>query len=473
MWIRTKGISSENECILLFQDITEHVETHEKLLVKSLEHETALRDRVNYFARLSHELKTPLNAIMGMSDAILFQNSGAPMTQKVELIKSSAIDLLKILDETLDYAKLQSNEHVLNQKAENIHKLIQKTCNLWEYQALKNGTEISFDIDETIPELIQLDALKLRQCLNNLLSNAIKFTECGTIKLSVRAYRKPNKPDRLAIIVKDNGIGMNEEQKSLVFQAYKQADETISSRFGGTGLGMNITKNLVELMGGKINLKSAPNQGTAFLVLLPLISVENTPDDLSGAVQQSLTEADHKENAIHISSRDAQDSQPSAINNIDKVHKAKNYDPVILKDRVFDLSRMNALIVDDNETNHFVLSSLFEGSIGQIYTAYNGKEALDILKTENIDFVLMDIHMPVMDGIEATIAIRQSQEAWSDIKIIAVTADPQYQQKRMCLNIGMNATLAKPIKFVDLIDTIRQVMTDDSEETPYLLQTAS
>ena len=382
-----------------------------------------------------------------------------------------------MLDETLDHAKLTTDHTTLNLEYIDVRKSIDNVCKLWENQALKKGTILRFKADKNLPDKIQLDEKRIGQCLNNLLSNASKFTEYGYIDVVVKPHHVPNNPDLLAIIVRDNGIGMTDGQQAKIFDAYQQADNTISSRFGGTGLGMSITKDFIELMGGKITVKSEPGKGTIFIILLPLKSEaqKTAPPQILTAQEQPI----QSPSALPIQQeRPKPRSQPQpqqrmvssdkvlTETKIKTVEKTETKQPserlqTVFSDSAIDskaLKKLNILVVDDNETNHIVMSSILENIVGKLYSAYNGQAALDVLSVEHVDIVLMDIHMPVMDGIEATIAIRQNPDLYPDVRIIALTADPQYQQKRLCVNIGMDEAIAKPVKLVDLVETMKKTL---------------
>jgi len=243
--------------------------------------------------------------------------------------------------------------------------------------------------------MIVFDSLRYEQCLNNLISNAIKFTPNGTVKVILTTVVSEDGSARLVLAVKDNGIGMATDQQKQIFDPYTQADTSIARRFGGTGLGMTITKEIIELMGGAVSLRSESGKGSVFVITLP-----------------------------------------------------------------FDINEEDR---DLNNTSSGVLVSL----VGEILTAHDGQQAINILETTEVDLVLMDIHMPVMDGIEATLAIRGRSEPWADIKIIALTADPQYQQKRLCRNIGMDEALAKPVKLVELLEAFDSVLTPENHSQKF------
>jgi len=305
---------------------------------------------------------------------------------------------------------------------------VESVCALWEQKAVENGIDLQCKIDSKVPKSIVFDSHRYEQCLNNLISNAVKFSPGGKIQVVLTTIDSKYR-NSLVAVVKDSGIGMNEAQLANLFEAYTQADKSISGRFGGTGLGMNITKQLIELMGGKISAKSEIGSGTVIALTLPIKSDRRLEEDRRRNTSGKLVD-DMLENAA-----------PPAS----------------------EYAALKMLVVDDNATNHMVVSSLLESLVKTIDVAENGVEAIQALKNadaENAqyDIVLMDIHMPIMDGIEATLAIRGSKEAYTNIPIIALTADPQYQQRRLCKNIGMDDALAKPVKLAELLGAIDRVL---------------
>lgn len=382
--------------------------------------QAALKAKNSFLARLSHEVRTPMNAVIGISDALIHHHPDPNINPKLELIQNSADKILRIVDETLDHSKMEEDKVTLDPTLTNPKKCVETVCRLWEEQAAKNNVKLTYSFDTNLPEEINMDGYRYEQCVNNLISNAVKFSPGGKVHVVLTKVAQKSGVEQLVLAVKDTGIGMTPAQQSQVFEAYTQADKTISSRFGGTGLGMTITKQIVELMGGTIKVKSAEGEGTVFVIATPCGKILKPVQDVSSQnlVSNMLEEAEPKKSA---------------------------------------LSHLRVLVVDDNATNHMVVASLLDSLVGQIVTANDGKEAIDCLETQNFDVVLMDIHMPVMDGIEATLSIRGSDKAYANIPIIALTADPQYQQKRLCMNIGMDEALAKPVKLSEILKAFEAV----------------
>ena len=401
------------------EDVTEQYKIHSELQQAKEKMESALKSKTLFLARISHEIRTPMNAVIGIADALIHHNNNPEITPKLELIQSSAGNILNTLGDTLNHSELESDGFSLDKQLGNPIKVIENACALWTEKATENKTTLHCHIDKNVPDEITFDRYRYEQCINNLLSNAIKFCESGKIEV-FSTLVKTNGIEKLILAVKDSGIGMTKEQQTRIFEPFQQGDRSISRKYGGSGLGMNITKQIIQMMGGSISVKSEIGKGTIFALSLPLET-----------------------------QRDAEKLEPESM-----------FDQLMGKDSQIETpyQKLKILIADDNQTNHIVIKSLLGSMVAEIYTANDGKEVLEVLEVQEIDIVLMDIHMPVMDGIEATIAIRSSNKPWSDIMIIAVTADPQYQQQRLCLNIGMNHAVAKPVKLMDLLEGIDHVL---------------
>ncbi len=404
--------------ICYFTDITTQLRVQDELRAAQERAERALKGKNAFLSRLSHEVRTPMNAVIGMADALLHHHNDPTINPKLTLIQDSAEKIVRLVDETLQHSKLEEEEIELNPREASPAEVVSQACAMWNEQATRAGTTLTCTIKEGVPEHILFDDFRFEQCLNNLLSNAVKFTEGGRVDVVLAASGGVNSR-QLVLAVRDTGIGMDSEQLKQVFVPYKQADKSISSRYGGTGLGMAITKDLVELMEGRITVRSKPGEGTIFVLTLPIATAQDTKT-MSNALVGDILQT-------------SQTAEPS------------------------DYSDMRILLVDDNKTNHTVVTSLLGTLVGHIDTALNGEEAIERLKQETFDVVLMDIHMPVMDGIEATLAIRSSHASYADVPIVALTADPQYQQARLCKNIGMDDALAKPIRLSNLLQSFDRV----------------
>ena len=370
---------------------------------------------------MSHEIRTPLNAIIGMSDSLKDENLSEEVLEVVEDIESAADGLNQLLSHTLDHAKLVSNKMELDLHKTNIRDLIETCYRLWRPQCSVKKITLKKHIDENLSQDYQLDQFRLQQCLNNLLANAVKFTSTGRIDIVVKQTLHNNNQS-LVIAVKDTGIGMSEDQVAAVFDDFSQADNSIARKYGGTGLGMSITKKLTELMNGEIKVRSQKGKGTTFALIIPL-----------------------KANDVSVPTK------PIRIEKNQDFIKETN-------EEIAPFTGLRVLCVEDNPINQKVVGRLIGKRVESLTYANNGREALDILSTMEIDIVLMGIHMPIMDGIEATLEIRSSNEPWANVIIIALTADPEYQTKRICKNIGMNDSIAKPVKRADILNAFDRTL---------------
>jgi len=359
-----------------------------------------------------------MNAVIGIADALIHHHHDVTIKPKLELIESSAAGILHILDRTLSHSRLESTEIALNKKPENIIELVETACLFWTEKGLANNTTLEFHAQGDIPEKLLIDKFRYEQCINNLLSNAIKFTKNGKIKVILTVQTTATGVEQLVLAIKDSGIGMTQDQMKRIFTPFTQASGSIASQYGGTGLGMSITKEIIEAMNGRISVRSEIGNGSIFLITLPL-EVEASENHIS--LQSSSLVGQMLEKAT---------PEPTSYDSL------------------------KVLVVDDNSTNHLVVRSLLDAVVSEIYTANHGREALDVLSVQDVDVILMDIHMPIMDGIEATLAIRSSGKPWANVPIIALTADPEYQQRRVCVNIGMDYALAKPIKLVEILEAL-------------------
>ncbi|GEM_PF-3806623 len=283
---------------------------------------------------------------------------------------------------------------------------------IWSRQAQKQNIRITTHIDPALPKSIAIDGLKIQHCLNNLVSNAVQHSGKGEIQIVAALYHN-NAYNYLILSVQDNGSGMDEETLGKLFLRHVPASEEQTIGFVDTGLPM--TLELVHELGGQIKVSSHIGQGSVFALVLPL-----QPSDLEGPQEQ--------------------------LEN-----------PVLQTDRS---DPVNLLVVDDYNLNQLTIKTMLHEHCAKIYSATNGFEALEILQSCPVDIILMDIHMPLLDGIETTMKIRESRESWSDIHIIAMTADPQYQHAELCRKIGMNGAMAKPIRKPALLQLLADYATD-------------
>lgn len=449
MWQRSigrieRGVDGRPVSVTAFvMDVTTDVEKQ----VELIQEQRLSKAKSDFLARMSHEIRTPLNAIIGMSDSLRDENLTPDVRSVIDDIENAAEGLHRLLSKTLDHAKISSQKMQLV-KAPTDPEAILRTCqSLWRPQISSKGLGFKVVIAPGIPDDLMLDGLRIEQCVNNLLSNAVKFTRKGQISLMMKMSRIKNN-SYLVIAVKDDGIGMSAEEAERVFDDFSQADETISKEFGGTGLGMSITKQLCELMGGQVHLKSEKGQGSTFMLALPAFAAKDNREE----VLPASTGDDAGVGAAHQTTPAPIIAPKTAPSLLTKAPSAPQYSNTADSRRsVKPFEGLNVLCMEDNTVNQKVVSRLIGTRVKHLYFANNGREGLDVLSAVPIDVVLMDIHMPIMNGIETTMEIRNSKSAYANVIIIALTADPDYQQKRICRNIGMDDTISKPVRRKDIL----------------------
>ena len=372
-----------------------------------------------FLANMSHELRTPLNSIILLSK-LLKENQNSTLdendTKKASVINKAGQELLLLINDILDLSKVESGNMQLESMEISSDEITSDLKSLFEEIAKEK--KVDFIIEDTFKANFMSDRTKLSQVLKNLLSNAFKFTKEGSVTLKVSQEN-----DNLTFAVKDSGIGIPKDKLGLIFEAFKQVDGSISREFGGTGLGLSISKQIVDAMGGEIVVTSVYGEGTTFSVTVPL---------KAGSVSKVIKE--------RLATTSFTPEEEDAENEGDKE---------LLKDK-------NILIVDDDSRNIFSLSAVIESMSGEVFTAFNGQEALDVLEDDEapIDLIFMDIMMPIMDGLTSMEAIKE-KEAYKNIPIVAITAKTAPEDKQACLDAGADEYLAKPVNSSKLISIIR------------------
>ncbi len=371
--------------------------------------ETANKAQREFLARMSHEIRTPMNGVLGMTRLALQENPEDRQREFLEKIQSSASLLLGIINDILDFSRIEAGAMTIEKKPFNLHETINKIYELILPRTQENNSVLTLEIDNSVPTMASGDSLRLSQVLLNLLGNAAKFTKDGEITLRVSAQNIEKNSLTLHCSVQDTGIGLSKEQQSALFTPFSQADTSTSRRFGGTGLGLSICKALVELMQGEISVYSVEGQGSTFSFFVQL--------------KQLTDELENKEKTI-------------------APWQNARYDGLVF------------LLVEDNLVNQEIaLAILHEFGI-TADVANDGQEALDKFLQKDYALILMDMRMPVMDGLQATQAIRASDKHDAKtIPIIAMTANAMEEDRKQSLDAGMNDHIAKPID----IDLLKQM----------------
>lgn len=390
--------------------------------------EKASKYKSEFLANMSHELRTPLNSIILLSKLLTMNTDeklDAESVKKVSVINRAGNDLLLLINDILDLTKIESGKMELIISDLYSGDMLEDVRGLFE--ALSDEKGVEFVINDNFKGIFKTDNAKLAQVLKNLLSNAFKFTKEGSVTLDVTASQSD-----ITISVKDTGIGIPSDKINSIFDAFKQVDGSISREFGGTGLGLSISKTIVELLNGHIFVASELGVGTTFTVTLPLLG-ETMPYEIQ--VPHAIKE-----------------EMQSPSNGVELISIISDDNCSFSGD---ELSNKNILIVDDDSRNIFTLTSVLEDLNAEVYSAFNGKEAIEILQKEDrIDIILMDIMMPVMDGLKAIRSIK-SNDKFKNIPIIAITAKTMPQDKQDCLDAGASDYLPKPLEHNALISMLK------------------
>jgi len=387
-------------------------------LEKQLEEQKAKeQNKEQFFATTVHELRTPLNAIVGLSTLVL-DSDDMPSTllEYISQIHTSSEFLVSLVNDILDFSKIEAGKIELENIPFSLDDMIENLSNIVGIQAKKKGLELLFDIDKSLPKMIISDPLRLKQVLINLVSNAIKFTHSGSITISARLLENIGKKTYIEFCVSDTGIGMSKEQIAKLFGVFVQADPSISREYGGSGLGLNISKKLIELMGGTIRIESEVNKGSKFIFSIEMKTTASSTSTETNIAKRKVLKMD--------------------------LEKFKD---------------THILLADDNVTNQSLILALLKGTGIEMTMANDGQEVLDIMnKNTDIDLILMDINMPRMGGIEATAKLRR-QSRYKDIPIIAFSGDSDEGTIAKIKEIGITDILYKPI----VVEKLYQILKDN------------
>jgi signal transduction histidine kinase/CheY-like chemotaxis protein len=358
----------------------------------------ASRSKSAFLAMMSHELRTPMNGVLGMAHALAATKLNPQQADYLDMIVQSGDGLMAILNDVLDLSKIEAGKMELETVSFDIEKLGQQIYLLWSETARLKGLELALEIDPATPAWLVGDPVRVRQILLNLISNALKFTEYGQVGIRIA----PLLPRGVEIIVTDTGIGMRSDQQDKLFLAFSQAEVSTTRRFGGTGLGLSICRQLAEMMGGQISVASEPGEGSTFRVLLPLPTAQAPAE-------------------------------------------------VEVESEIVSLEGRKILVVDDNKINQAVARAILETTGAKVTLADDGLDGLEKLREETFDIVLMDVHMPRMDGVEALKRIRAGEAGDPRIPILALTADAMSGDGERLLSLGFDEVQPKPIQPANLI----------------------
>lgn len=379
--------------------------------------EEANRGKTQFLANMSHELRTPFNGVLGMLSLLERTALTARQKEYVGTAKGSADHLLSLLNDILDVSAMETGKMAIHPHAIDLHALVTSVEHLMQPAAAQKGLSFHTHCAADLPQWVQADSTRLKQIVLNLITNAIKFSESGTVRLRLlrdeAAHYPAGSPAAypLRLEVSDEGIGMDAHTLSKLFKRFSQGDDSTSRRFGGTGLGLEISRNLARRMGGEISVTSAPSKGSIFAVVLPLPTATKPAPEPEQAAEQPPAQ------------------------------------------RPADVQGLTVLVADDHLVNRKYMGALLEDMGHTVVFAENGEQACNAVQSQRPDLVLMDLHMPLLDGFDATLRIRESMGP-EQLPIIALTADVFAQARDKAVGCGMNGFVSKPVNAATLQSTL-------------------
>ncbi len=371
--------------------------------------EAASRTKSEFLANMSHDIRTPMNGIIGMTDFILHSDLTEDQQECLNVVRSSADSLLNLINDILDFSKIEAGKLDIESVDFNLRDCLNETIRMLSFRATEKGLDLSCTVDPGIPEIVTGDPSRLRQIIINLAGNGIKFTNAGQVSIEVST----DDDGLLHFVVRDTGIGIKAEQQRTIFDPFVQSDSSMNRRYGGTGLGLSICARLVQMMGGKIWVVSQPGIGSRF----------HFTARLPGAIH---TAACPKKSPVR-----AEDPSPKGL---------------------------RILVAEDNAVNQKIITRILEKEGHSVILAWNGREALEILDRQPVDLIIMDVHMPEMDGLQTAAQIRSRESGTSTYRpIIAATACAMKGDREKCIAAGMDAYVTKPIQATQLLQVIDNI----------------
>lgn len=404
----------ENYWIAIIRNIHERKEYEFDLKRSKIEAREEATFRSLIIAKIAHEIRTPMTGVIGMAQLALNENSLSSIKKSLNLIQTSSLDLMRVLDSVLDFAKLEAKKMALDIAPFRCEDLIRNTENLYTAYATLKNIRFETSIDSRIQFLVLGDAFRISQVLNNLVANALKFTHAGFIQLGIDLIEQKDQQAIIRFRVIDSGIGISSEALPNILNPYVQADNSLARLYGGSGLGLSICQKLLKLMSSKISIQSIHGQGSEFSFCLQL--------PISPDLSKALANGDMSGSEI-------------ALQTSSTMHEREHQHALIGK---------HILVAEDNLINQMVISEFLKQAGADVIIASNGLEAIELLAKKEVDAILMDIQMPKMDGFAATLKIRE-QAQYRSLVIIGLSAGVTAHEADDYISVGMDDFIAKPI----------------------------
>ncbi|MEN8163199.1 MAG: ATP-binding protein [Acidobacteriota bacterium] len=387
--------------------------------------EAASTAKSEFLANMSHEIRTPMNGVIATAEMLLDSEEDEGRRDYLEMILFSGRTLLSLINDILDFSKIEAGRLEMEVAPFNLRQTLENSLKMLRPGAHKKGLDIRLEMARDMPNRLSGDPLRLQQVLVNLVGNAVKFTDEGEIRLEVEQVRRDEEKATLLFRVSDTGIGISKDRQEAIFESFVQADQSMTRRYGGTGLGLSISSNLIELMGGRLEIDSEPGQGSAFY--FSVVFDLQDPQDAFGEPSEDGVRTE--------SSAEGQ----TAANG----------------------RSLNILLAEDNPINQKITKAVLEKHGHRVEVVGDGRLAVEAFRTGTFDLILMDVQMPALDGLGATVAIRSIEEGTGrQIPIVAMTAHTSQGHQQECVQAGMNDFLSKPISAGSLAQVISRAVGD-------------